>query len=210
MFVTEALAEETTTAPAAAGTAGEAGHTPAAAGEAVHTETGVPGGGGHETGVFPPFDSTSFPSQLLWLAITFGLFYLLMARVALPRLGAIIETRKNRIDQDLDEARRLKDEADHASAAYELELAEAKKRAHGIGQKARDEAKALAESERHRVEADLNAKLASAEDRISGIKASAMKEVDKIASDTTAVILRELLGMEATAAEIGSAIAGKR
>jgi len=198
----------------AAGTAETTGATTSTEGGAsgaTHsgTETAHGAEGGHG-GAFPPFDPTFFASQLLWLAITFGLFYLLMARVAIPRLGAIIETRKNRIDQDLDEARRLKDEADHASAAYELELAEAKKRAHGIGQQARDEAKALAEGERHRVEAELNAKLAAAEDRISGIKANAMKEVDKIASDTTAVILRELLGMEATAAEIGSAIAAKR
>jgi F-type H+-transporting ATPase subunit b len=179
--------------------------------DATHAGTEVAHGkkGGHG-GAFPPFDPTFFASQIFWLVLTFGIFYFLMARVAMPRLASIIETRKNRIDQDLDEARRLKDEADHAAAAYELELAEARKRAHAIGQKARDESKAGAESERNRIESELNAKLQAAEERISGIKSRALKEVDGIASQTTAVIVQELLGAKATAAEIASAITGKR
>ncbi len=70
----------------------------------------------HGSGVFPPFDSTHFASQLLWLAITFGLFYLLMSKVIIPRIGGILETRHDRIAQDLDEASRLKGEADAAIA----------------------------------------------------------------------------------------------
>jgi F-type H+-transporting ATPase subunit b len=203
---TEAPATGGTTAPE--GTAAPGTHSGT---DATHAGTEVAHGekGGHG-GAFPPFDPTFFASQIFWLVLTFGIFYFLMARVAMPRLASIIETRKNRIDQDLDEARRLKDEADHAAAAYELELAEARKRAHAIGQKARDESKAGAESERNRIESELNAKLQAAEERISGIKSRALKEVDGIASQTTAVIVEELLGAKATAAEIASAITGKR
>ena len=70
----------------------------------MHTETGVADhGGGHEAG-FPPFDSSTFPSQLLWLAITFGLFYIFMNKVVVPRIGGILEHRRDRIAKDLDEA----------------------------------------------------------------------------------------------------------
>ena len=87
---------------------------------------------------FPPFDSSTFSSQILWLAITFGLFYLFMSRVVLPRIGSILETRRDRIAQDLNEANRLKLESDQAFAAYEQELAEARSNAHEIAQTARD------------------------------------------------------------------------
>ena len=51
--------------------------------EGTHSETGAHGGEA-AGGVFPPFDSSTFASQLLWLAITFGLFYLLMSKVIVP------------------------------------------------------------------------------------------------------------------------------
>lgn len=215
MKIAFAIAGEAHAASTEAGTAPAEGET-APAGAETHGGTETQAGtevahgaeGGHG-GAFPPFDPASFASQLLWLAITFGIFYMLMARVAIPQLGSILDTRKSRIDQDIAEANRLRDEAEHASAAYELELTEARNRAGSIGAKARDEAKAAADAERHRVEAELNARLAEAEERISSIKSKAMKEVGTIASDTTSVIVRELLGTNVTEAEIAAAI-GKR
>jgi len=175
----------------------------------TNTETGVPSehNGG---GVFPPFDSSTFASQLLWLAITFGLFYLLMAKVALPRISSILEVRSDRIAQDLDEANRLKEESDAAIAAYEQELAEAKSRAHTIAQEARDEAKAEVEAKRAGIETDLAAKIADAEDRIAGIKKKAMGEVGAIAEATTEALVSELLGGKVTKADIASAVKSVR
>jgi len=159
----------------------------------VHTETGVPDAGGHGSN-FPPFDPSTFPSQLLWLAITFGLFYLFLKRVVLPRIGGILEVRRDRIAQDLDQASRMKEEADAAVAAYEQELAEARRKASAIAQEARDAAKAEAEAERRRVEAELEAKLSSAENRIAEIKNAALADVGTIAEETAAAIVRQLIG----------------
>src|SRR3954464_13854992 len=125
MFVTSAYAQ---TAPAASDT-----HA-APAGE-VHTETGAAHG---EGGTFPPFDATYYPSMLLWLVITFGLFYLLMQKVIVPRVGGIIDNRHGRISQDLDEAGRLKAEADAAVETYERELAAARSKGHKIADTARE------------------------------------------------------------------------
>lgn len=190
------------------GTQGQSGQGETAA--QPSTQTTLEPEAGHGGGTFPPFDPATFASQLLWLAITFGIFYLLMSRLAIPRVGEIIETRRNRITQDLDEANRLKGEADAAQAAYEHELAEARNRATSIGNKARDEAKAKIEAERHKVEAGLAAKLADAEARIAGIKAKALKEVGTIAAATTGMIVSELLGSTASEAEIALAIGSKR
>src|SRR5262245_6738091 len=83
---------------------------------------------GHSGG-FPPFEKDTFPSQLLWFALTFVALYLLMSRIALPRIGSIIEERRKRIEGDLAEAQRFKGESDAAIAAHEKALADARARA---------------------------------------------------------------------------------
>ncbi len=195
MFVTSAFAQESNHA---------AGGGESAAEGVTHSETGVPHDGGHGA-TFPPFDPATFPSQLLWLAITFGLFYLFMKRVALPRISGTLEVRRDRIAQDLDQAARMKEEADEAIAAYEQELAEARNKAGRIGQEARDAAKAEADAERSEVEAKLEEQLAKSEARIAAIKAEAMKDVGTIAEDTASAIVEQLVG-KAAKADVSAAV----
>src|SRR5580704_10472104 len=93
------------------------------------TSTEVPGGAAHP---FPPFDKQTFPSQLLWLALTFVALYLITSRIALPRMDSILQRRRARIEGDLTEAQRLKGESDAAIAAYENGLAAARARAQSV------------------------------------------------------------------------------
>lgn len=162
--------------------------------------------GAEQGGSFPPFDTNTFASQLLWLAITFGLFYFIMAKVVIPRISGILEVRKDRISRDLDEANRLKEESDAAIAAYEQELAQARANANDIGQKARDKAKAAADEKREQADAALAKKLAESEAKISDIRAKAMGEVGTIASDVTTSIVKELIGGTLGKADVSKAI----
>jgi F-type H+-transporting ATPase subunit b len=179
MFVTEALAAGAETAAHGAESAG---------------------------GSFPPFDSSTFASQIFWLILTFGFLYWFMSKVIVPRIGSILETRQDRIAQDLDRAHELKIEADAAIAAYEQELADAKSTANEIGNKARDHAKAAAETERQKVEKDLSSKLAEAEARIGAIRDTAMADVGTIAGETAEAIVKQLIGGTVTKAEINKAL----
>lgn len=195
-------------APAAGDThAAPAGDAHAAPAGEVHTETGVAHGEEHGSGVFPPFDSTHFSSQLLWLVITFGLFYLLMKKVIVPRLGGILETRHDRIAQDLDEAAGLKAEADAAVETYEKELAAARSKASTIAETAREGAKVKAAADRAAIEAELAEKLSAAEARIGEIKNQAFAQVGTIAEETTAAIVDQLIGQKATGDDIKAAVA---
>jgi F-type H+-transporting ATPase subunit b len=186
----------------------------AQSGEAVpaqgETHTGTEAAGGHEAN-FPPFDSSTFPSQLLWLAITFGLFYLFVKNTIVPRISGILENRREHIASDLDKAARIKQDADAAIAAYEQERVDARARANDVANKARDEARAEAEAERRKVETGLEARLAESERQIAAIKASAMKDVGAVAEDTAALIVERLLGSAAPRAGIAAAVkaAGK-
>ena len=84
--------------------------------------TSVPESGAHAK-VFPPLDPNTFAPQLVWLALTFGLLYLILKRVALPRVGEVIEERADRVKRDLAQAEKLKTDTAAALAEYEQALA---------------------------------------------------------------------------------------
>jgi F-type H+-transporting ATPase subunit b len=160
--------------------------------EATKAHTEVPGGG-HPA--FPPFNRETFASQLFWLAVTFVVLYLLMARIALPRVGSIIEARRARIDGDLGAAAQLKADADAAMQAYEKALAEARARAQVIAGEMRTKLNAEAEEGRKALETALNARLAEAEHTIAQTKAGAMTNVRGIAAEAAGAIVAKLTGI---------------
>lgn len=173
----------------------------------VQTGTEVHGGAEHGTDVFPPFDSSTFPSQLLWLAITFVALYYLMARVALPRISGILENRRDRIASDIDLAERLKSESDEAIASYEAALADARAKAFSIAEEAREEARSAADAQRTKTEAELEGRLEKAEARIGEIKAEALREVGNIAGEATSAIVARLIDAEPSGADVAAAVA---
>lgn len=193
-FITTARAQEAT-APAAETPAhgAEAPAHDAAASPTEGTHTEVAHEGGHEGG-FPPFNSETFASQLLWLALTFGLLYWLVSTRIAPRIGSILEVRRDRIQADLAEAERARAETDAAVAAYEQALAEAKSKAGAIAAETRAKVSKELDARRQAAEAGLANKLAAAEADIAAIKAKALAEVDTIATDTTEAIVSSLIG----------------
>ncbi len=181
--------------------AGETNQNPAAQG--AHTE--VPAEQSHG-GDFPPFNPSLFPSQILWLIITFAVFYWIMKHVSMPRIGGILEDRRDRIAGDLAEADRLKQETDQAIADYEQAIAEARAKAQGIAQQTRDKLKAEDDARRAGVEADLAKKLEEADARISSIRSEAMAQVGDIAEETSSALVEALIGKAPTKAELNKAL----
>lgn len=161
---------------------------------------------------FPPFAKETFASQLVWLAICFVALYLLISRIAVPRIGGIIEAREGKIAGDLAEAQRLKGDSEAALAAYEKSLADARGRAQAIGGEIHAKLHAEAEENRKRLEAKLNAQLADAEKQIAGTKSAAMANVRGIATDAASAIVERLVGTApakpAVEAAVDSALKG--
>lgn len=164
--------------------------------------------GGH--GKFPPFDPSTFAPQLVWLAITFGALYLIMSRMALPRVASVLAERRERIQRDLAEAERLKAETDAALAAYEKSLADARGKAQGMAKDMRDKVSADMDRERRRVDDANAAKLAETEARIADTKAKALANVDQLAAETAGAIVERLIGQSVSADDIKRAIAAPR
>jgi F-type H+-transporting ATPase subunit b len=167
----------------------------------AHTEAD----GGHGGG-FPPFDSSTFASQLVSLAIAFVALYIIVSRFALPRVGGVIEARQNAIEADLAEAQKLKDASDKALKDYESELAAARSRAQAIGSETREKLNAASEAERKSLEDKLAVKLADAEKTIAATREAAMSNVSGIAAETAGAIVQRLTGVLPDAKAVNSAV----
>ena len=155
---------------------------------------------------FPPFEAQNFPSQLLWLAVTFVLLYVLMSRIALPRIGSILADRSKRIADDLAGAQRFKEQSDAAHAAYEKSLADARARAQAIAAETHAKQAAAAEATNKRLEAQLHERLAAAEQSIAATRTAAMANVGAIAADTASAIVERLIGTAPAAEEVAAAL----
>ena len=142
----------------------------------------------------PQLDFATFAPQLIWLTLVFGVLYLVMARVALPRIATVIEERRDRIADDLDTAAQLKSDTDDAIASYETALAEARTHAHTIAQETRDRLTAETDAHRADLEGQLATRIADAEKRITATKDQALTSVRDVAVDVADAITQQLLG----------------
>ena len=154
----------------------------------------------------PQLNPLDWAPQIIWLIITFGILYLLMVKVVLPRIGGVIDARAAHIAKDLAEADKLRRETEEAIAAYEQALAEAKQKAHAIIDAGRTKLKEEMAAERAKLDQELGKKSAEAEARINAAKVSAMKDVSAVAADVAADIVRQLIGSVPSKAEIEKAI----
>ena len=171
---------------------------------ATNTHTEHPGGGKPQ---FPPFNKETFASQLVWFVLFFIVLYVLIGRFAIPRIGGIIEARRGRIEGDLAEANRLKEQSDAALKSYEKSLADARGRAQALANETRDKLSAEADERRKALEGQLNLKLAEAEKTIATTKTAAMTNVRGIAVDTASAIVERLIGTAPSGAAVEAAVA---
>ena len=169
------------------------------------TQTEVGHNGGDHT-AFPPFETSTFPGQLLWLAISFGVLYYFMAKTALPAIGATIQQRKDRIAKDIDDATAMQQRADGAAAAHQKALADARARAQSLAQAARDQLAAEADVRRKALDEELTTKFAEAERQIAATREQAMANVGAIAREATGAIVERLIGRPAKPEAIAAAV----
>jgi F-type H+-transporting ATPase subunit b len=154
----------------------------------------------------PQLDISTFTPQLVWLAIWFVVLYLLMAKLALPRIARAMEARRRRREDDLARAAQLKAEADAASAAYQKTLAEARAQAQATIKETSDRLAADAAERQRALAATLAEQIEAAERRIAATKEQALAEVRGIAVDVGRSVVEKLTGAVPDAAKMAAAV----
>ncbi|MGC2415091.1 MAG: F0F1 ATP synthase subunit B' [Stellaceae bacterium] len=156
----------------------------------------------------PQLDPAGFLPQLVWLAVTFLVLYVLMKRLAVPQVGRAIEARRRQLDTDLGRAGELRAQAEAVLAAYEKTLSSARAEAQATLRETSGRIAAEA-AERQRQLADtLAQQIAEAERRIAAGKDQALTEIRGIAVDVGRTVVEKLTGSAPDAARMEAAVDG--
>jgi F-type H+-transporting ATPase subunit b len=154
----------------------------------------------------PQLDIQTFPSQVFWLIVTFIVLYVLVSKIAVPRISEVLGEREERIADDLDKAETLKKEAEQVRVEYEKALTEARDKAHTATREAQEavaKSGATAEAE---AQAKVGAMLKEAETRITAARTEAIGNVRSVARDVAGDAVTKLVGIQVSAAEIDRVI----
>lgn len=154
----------------------------------------------------PQLDYHTFLPQLVWLAITFVVLYILMSRVALPKVHEAIELRRQQLAGDLGRAAAFKDEAEAALAAYQKTLADARAAAQETLRQTAEGLAADAAQRQRQLAASLAEQIAAAEARIAAGKDQALGEIRGIAAEVGGAIVEKLTGAPPGPAVMASAV----
>jgi F-type H+-transporting ATPase subunit b len=174
--------------------------TEAAAGACVDAGGGAIG--------MPQLCAEWIPNQVFWLLVTLVVMYLIVSRIALPRIGAILAERKGTITGDLAAAEELKQKAVAAEKAYNDALATARSEAAKIIAAAKADIQKDLDAATARADAEITAKAAESEARIAEIRAGAVAAVEAVAKDTAGALV-EALGGKADARSVTAAVTAR-
>ena len=154
----------------------------------------------------PQFDPSGFTPQMVWLAISFIFLYIVMAKVALPRINETLEDRAKRVEGNLDKAQALKQQAEAAREAYEKAVADSRARASTLTAQSAERAAKHAADQHQALAATLAAQGQEAEARIAGARAKALESTHIIAAEMAREATRKLLGRDIGEAEAQAAV----
>ena len=148
----------------------------------------------------PQLDIATWPSQLFWLVVLFGAGYLVMAKIVTPRIGAVLEERRQTVNGDLEKARNASSEAAKIRADYESDLENARSRAAEYAKQALAESAKKADDADAKIAQKLANKAAKAEAKLAEAKISAMANLNDVAAEAAIAAVGSLAGMKASSA----------
>jgi F-type H+-transporting ATPase subunit b len=156
----------------------------------------------------PQIDTATFASQIFWLIVAFVTLYYLLSRRALPRLTEVLEARQDRIAADLDEAERLRREAEAALASYQTMIAKAQDDAHALLAETQTRLQTETAERQAELEARLAEQLSEAEARIAEARRDALKELEEAAVTVAQSATEHLAGIKVAKKTAQSALRG--
>ena len=175
-------------------------------GDLVIVDDGTHGGAAEHEGGMPQLETASYPSQILWLIVSFGLLYWLMKSRGLPRVAEILETRRGRVDNNLERAQRLRGEAETAYKRQEEAVASAHAKAGDDVRAMREKVNAETAERQQELDAKLDERIKEAEARIDRSRRSALAEVDGVAAEVANAMIERLVGKPMSEADVRSAV----
>jgi F-type H+-transporting ATPase subunit b len=154
----------------------------------------------------PQLEFATFASQIFWLAVTFGLLYIIMAKSALPVIREVLQNRQTRIAEDLKKAEKLKIEAEEAEADFTSVISSARSKASVLLATARKSAAVEADKRNTKLDETFVRQTKESEHRIEIIKKEVTEKMAPVIIDISQEMLKKLVGVSVGAKDVEKAV----
>ena len=149
-----------------------------------------------ESGGMPQLNPEFWISQIFWLTLTFGILYVVLAKLILPKISANLELRRSQIQENIEAAEKQREDSESKLKEYDQIILKSRLEAKNIFKETREKALKDINLKRETLEKQINEELRKAEDEIGILKKNAPEKINKIAIETSSEILRTLIGSE--------------
>ena len=160
---------------------------------------------GSETGM-PQLDTKFWTAQIFWLIIIFSSLYLIIWKIFLPKITYSIENRKSRVVNDLDEAQKLKENAEKKLNEYNNIIEKAKKEAKKIFENSKKKIDQDIENKKHKFNEEIEKELAATQKEINDLKKTSISNISNIATETSAEIIKQIINIEVNKSSVSAIV----
>ena len=160
---------------------------------------------GSEAGM-PQLNPEFWASQIFWLILTFSSLYLIIWKVFLPKITLSIENRKSRVVNDLDEAQKLKENAEKKLNEYNKIIEESKKEAKKIIEDNKNKLDRDIKNKKHKFNDEIEKELMAAEKEIKDLKKSSISNINNIAAETSVEIIKQIINIEVNKSSVSASV----
>ena len=160
---------------------------------------------GSEAGM-PQLNPEFWAAQIFWLILTFSSLYLIIWKVFLPKITLSIENRKSRVVNDLDEAQKLKENAEKKLNEYNKIIEESKKEAKKIIEDSKKKLDRDIENKKQKFNDEIEKELLATEEEIKDLKKSSISNINRIATETTTEIIKQIINTEVNKSSVSAIV----
>ncbi|MDH5723611.1 MAG: hypothetical protein OEY94_09865 [Alphaproteobacteria bacterium] len=156
----------------------------------------------HSSGGLPQLDPSSFPSQIFWLVVIFAGLYIFYSKKSIPEISRVVENRKERIQNDLDSAGKIREEVESVQAAYEEKLREAREKSSNIYKDTESAIKKNAEEAQKAFQEKSSSEISATEKRLENALNAAMEDMNSLAAEVAIEAAEKIIGVRATKKDV--------
>ena len=160
---------------------------------------------GAEVGM-PQLNPDYWISQIFWLILIFGILYVILWRTILPKINENLENRKSQILTDLDDAQKFEDQSKEKLSDYNKILNQAKQGAKKIIDGTRTKVNRDIENKKKQFNLEIKKEIEKAEKEIKTLQLSSIKNINKIAIETSSEIVRKIISTEVNASSVSAIV----
>ena len=149
-----------------------------------------------ESGGMPQLNPEFWISQIFWLTLTFGVLYIILSKIILPRISANLELRKSQIQENIEAAEKQRENSEMKLKEYENIILKSKLEAKNIFKEAREKVIKDINSKREILDKQIDEELVKVDQEIMVLKKNAPAKINKIAIETSSEIIKKLIGAD--------------